>query len=187
MRDEQILKNENLIYAVLKKMGLYNQRDEYYDIGMIHLIKAVDSYDVNKGYNFSTYAFNCIKYGILIEIRKDNSNKRKINNNTISLDTEINRGSEKESIYLKDFLKSNVDIEKDFLEKESKIELYKSICLLDDIEIKAITSYYGLYGSKRIKQIELAKMLGLSQSKVCRMIKKTENKIKKYLEKGDVL
>ena len=41
-RDDLILDNVSLIYYVLKKMNLYKNADEYYDIGMIGLIKAAE-------------------------------------------------------------------------------------------------------------------------------------------------
>ena len=43
-----ILENINLVYHILKKMGLYDKLDEYYDIGIIGLVKASKKYDKSK-------------------------------------------------------------------------------------------------------------------------------------------
>ena len=54
-KEKLILDNINLIYMVLKKYNLYNQLDEYYDIGMIGLVKGANTYSGDKGYKTSTY------------------------------------------------------------------------------------------------------------------------------------
>ena len=90
-RDELVLNNTKLIYMVLKQLGLYNQRDEYYDVGMIGLMKAANKFDPSKGTKFNTYASHIIRTTILYEIRKENQPKRQSNKNTISLDTVIHR------------------------------------------------------------------------------------------------
>ena len=94
-RDDLILDNVSLIYYVLKKMNLYKNADEYYDIGMIGLIKAADTFNESKGYTFSTYGISCIRSELLGYIRRQNSNKRKANYNTISLEMKISSRNKK--------------------------------------------------------------------------------------------
>lgn len=53
--------------------------------GMIGLYKAVTTYEESSGYNFTTYAFACIKNKILDAIKIANRNKHKALNNYISL------------------------------------------------------------------------------------------------------
>lgn len=48
MNEDLILNNEKLIYMVLKQMHLYDNRDHYYDIGMIGLVKAANNFNPNK-------------------------------------------------------------------------------------------------------------------------------------------
>jgi DNA-directed RNA polymerase specialized sigma subunit len=47
-KDELILNNTNLIYRVLQKMNLYDQREYYYEIGLLGLIKAAYNFDSSK-------------------------------------------------------------------------------------------------------------------------------------------
>ena len=65
IKEKLILDNINLIYMVLKRYNLYNQLDEYYDIGMIGLVKGANSFSEDKGYKVSTYLTSCITYEIL--------------------------------------------------------------------------------------------------------------------------
>lgn len=63
VKTELVMKNQNLIRSVIRdKFHVYH---EYYDDmmqeGMIGLIKAVASYDPDKGAQLSTFAYLCIK------------------------------------------------------------------------------------------------------------------------------
>lgn len=183
MNDDLILNNEKLIYYVLGKMNLYEQREDYYDIGMIGLIKAAKTYVPNKGIVFSTYAVRCIKNEVLIEIRKEKSNKRKVNYNCVSLEQPVN-GNDDEKITIGDTLKSNIDIEKEMIRKEERELLYKSLSKLSDKEQFVINHYYGLNGCEKLKQEELAKILNVQQGQISRIKNKSIQKLKMMIEEG---
>ena len=53
--EEELMKNERLIFYVLKKMNLLHEADELYDIALIGMVKAIDKYDSSKG-KLSTYS-----------------------------------------------------------------------------------------------------------------------------------
>ena len=56
-RNELVEKNIGLIYMVLKRFaGRGYDMEELFQIGAVGLIKAVDRFDVELGYSFSTYA-----------------------------------------------------------------------------------------------------------------------------------
>ncbi|SUU92204.1 RNA polymerase sigma-28 factor precursor [Anaerococcus octavius] len=63
LRNEIALKNKKLIYIGMK--GLYssnaNDIEELEQEAFICLLKAVETFDVSKGFKFSTYAISCIK------------------------------------------------------------------------------------------------------------------------------
>ena len=69
MTNDLFIKYEKIIYYVLRKLNLYNERDTYYDIGLIGLVKAGNTYDSSKGFEFSTYAYSVIRSEILSYIR----------------------------------------------------------------------------------------------------------------------
>lgn len=76
-RDKFIEDNMKLVtYTIDKKFPNYKHEmidssfEETFQTGCIGLIKAVDKFDKNKGYSFSTYAISCIVGEILLSIRE---------------------------------------------------------------------------------------------------------------------
>lgn len=77
-KNKMFLENEKLIYFVLKKhfSHLYyniDMREEYYQVGSIGLLKAINYFDKNAGTSFSTYAVPMIWGEIKKTLRDNNS------------------------------------------------------------------------------------------------------------------
>ena len=68
MNNKLVLDNEKLVYLVIKDLKLWNSIEDYYDVGMIGLVKASNTWNINRETKFSTYAYNVIKNEILQEI-----------------------------------------------------------------------------------------------------------------------
>lgn len=168
--EKLILDNINLIYMVLKRVNLYSCLDEYFDIGMIGLVKGAKNFDESKGYKPTTYLARCITNEILAYIRKQNMSKRGGGVKNISIYTPIT--IDEKEIYLLDTISSNEDIEENTIKKEQRELVYKEIINLNERDKFIICSKYGLLGHKELTQEELATKVGLSQSYVCRIIKK---------------
>lgn len=66
--DEQIRTHEFLILRVIHKYQLYADIDNYMQIGRLALWNALKGYDKERG-AFEMYAYVCIKYAILRELR----------------------------------------------------------------------------------------------------------------------
>ena len=65
-RDVLIEHNLRLVVHIAKKYISNDQElEDYTSIGIIGLIKAIDSFKENKGYKISTYASRCIENEIL--------------------------------------------------------------------------------------------------------------------------
>ena len=176
MREELILDNLKLIYVVLKKMGLYHLRDEYYDLGLIGLVKAANNYDPEKGYTFSAYAGRCIFNEISQNLRKENNEKHGGSVRTISLETVLmDDGKE---VTLLDMIPSDYDLEEDILIKEQKDLVRKALPKLRKDEQELLIAYYG--GGK-VRQGILAKHFNLAQGSVSRKLKRIINKLKKII------
>lgn len=81
-----ITDNLKLVHFVIKKMNLYNSNDyeDYYQVGIIGLINAANTYNEKLKISFSTYGYVCIKNEILKYIKKNNHNE-----NVISLEEKI--------------------------------------------------------------------------------------------------
>lgn len=181
MQEQLIIDNHNLVYHVLKKMNLYNQLDEYYDIAIIGLIKAAKGYDETKKIKFTTFASTCIKNELLCYLRFHK--KRNLVNNVLSLDEVVYQSSNGEDIFLRDKIPGNVNIEKEIIISDQIEKLYKVISTLSQNEKFILEYSYGLNNKLVLTQCQLAELTGMSQANVCRVRKKVLIKIKEGLKR----
>lgn len=93
-REKMILDNSRLVSHVVK--NIYRSPYSYYDKedmfqeGMIGLIKAVDNFDPEKGFAFSTYAVPMI-HGEIRRFMRDNFSKMKYSRSDIEAYSRLNR------------------------------------------------------------------------------------------------
>lgn len=168
-RDLLIKHNLRLVAHIAKKYySSTNDQDDLISIGTIGLIKAIESYDFEKGIKFATYASRCIENEILMHFRslKKSANDVYIND-TIDTDKDGN------SLSFSDILADDGDVV-DIVELKCKSdELYKYVeDVLTEREKKVIMMRYGLYGGVPLTQRETAKKLNISRSYVSRIEKK---------------
>lgn len=101
-KDVMFNENSGLIWKAIKDMHLYATKDmeldDYYQIGSMGLLRAIDTYDANKGTQFSTYAVKCIKNEIGQYFQSQERDKRKMNSVTTSYNVETNVGDNKVEI-----------------------------------------------------------------------------------------
>ena len=139
-KQEMFLNNEKLIYFTMKKYfpQLYynlDNREDYYQIGAIGLLKAIDNYNSNVA-SFSTYAIPVIWGEMKRTLRDDSRNihyGRKIvdvANNLMKLYNETNNSEDDYVVFLNKQL-STLDISTD--EKFGVINYYLDTMSLDDI------------------------------------------------------
>ena len=118
-KDVMFNENSGLIWKAIKDMHLYATKDmeldDYYQIGSMGLLRAIDTYDTNKGVQFSTYAVKCIKNEIGQYFQSQERDKRKMNTVTTSYNVETNVGDNKVEI---------IDCVVDF----SSIEPFNEVC-----------------------------------------------------------
>jgi len=170
-----IERNLRLVAHIVKKYSKPNQdADDLISIGTIGLIKAINSFDIDKGTRLATYASKCIENEILMNIRY----KRK-ERNEVYLQDPIGFDKEGNELTLLDLLDCD---EEDIIDKvDLKIEivkLYNDIRnLLKKRERDVIEMRYGLNNKKEKTQNEIAEMLGISRSYVSRIEKKAINKL----------
>jgi len=149
------------------------EKSELVSVGMFGLIKALDSFDVSKGYDFSTYATRCIDHEIINYMNKF----RKYLDND-SLNRKID---DEDKTELGELLKSEEDFVLDYEEKELLKEIRKQVNLLEGIESKVVKLYFGFIDDKRYTQREIGSILGISKSYVSLVIKNVLNKIEKNI------
>ena len=92
--------NENvkLVWKVVHGMKLYETKDmeidDYFQIGAMGLIKAIDGFDESQGHKFSTYAVHCIANEIKQYFQDQEKNRLKMNNVATSYNEKKNIGED---------------------------------------------------------------------------------------------
>ena len=174
-----IERNLRLVAHIAKKYSLKGyDSDDIISIGTIGLIKAIGSYNPDKGAGLSTYAARCIENEILMAIRSG----RKLQNE-VFLQDPVGKDKEGREVTLIDKLGSN---EEDVFEEVdirlSINELYQSMkSVLGEREKKIIRLRYGLCGCEALTQMEISGLLGISRSYVSRIEKKAIKKLCKKM------
>lgn len=177
-----IERNLRLVAHVAKKYaGNGREMDDLVSIGTIGLIKAVNTYNVDKGTQLATYAARCIENEILMTIRASKKTKHEI-----SLQEPIGTDQEGNAISLMDMLGTAED---DVLEKVNlSIEMARLRQVVDTVldprEQKVIRLRYGLDNGVCHTQREVAAMLDISRSYVSRLEKKAVRRITQEFNKG---
>lgn len=179
-RNPLITHNLRLVVYIAKKFEspLYNCED-LISIGTIGLIKAVNTFSLERGIKLATYASRCIENEILMYLRKCTQLK-----NEISIDDPLNSDGEGNELLLSDLLGSAPDETGKGIEMEDeKAILLKAVSKLHSRE-KLITELrFGLAGKKEHTQKEVADLLGISQSYISRLEKRIIANLKKELKK----
>lgn len=177
MRDELIINNIRLVRYVIHKMNLHHRADEYYDAGLIGLVKAANKFNPDKGIKFSSFAVTCIRNEILIEIRKEYPER------PISLDitVSVNGYDNKNELTLLDMIPDSFNMEEYIIEKEKYDVMNKALLALTDRELTIFKLYYGRHD---MTQKEIAMLLGTTQSNMSRIMKNIIKKLRKEVSKG---
>ncbi len=161
--------NLRLVAHIIKKYySNSTEQDDLISIGTIGLIKAVSTFDYEKGARFATYASRCIENEILMYFR----NKKKYAQD-ISFSDPIDVDKDGNSLSLMDVMADEKSVTEDIENKLQSEELYRAINeVLSEREKEIIYLRYGLSGQKVCTQREVAKRLGISRSYVSRIEKK---------------
>ena len=167
-RDKLIEHNLRLVAHVVKKYETTRSDiDDLISIGIIGLIKGIDTYSHKHNTRLATYCARCIDNEILMHFRSD-----KKNNKNISIDESVGYDKDGNEITFMDILKTP---KPDFIEDihiQNNIKLLSNyISVLSDREKTIIIKRYGLNNTKELTQKEIAKELNISRSYVSRIEK----------------
>lgn len=176
-----IERNLRLVAHIVKKYGTGKDSDDLISIGTIGLIKAIVTYDGEKGTRLATYAARCIENEILMTIRASKKLKSEV-----SIHEPIGVDKEGNEISLLDILGSDCDEILDKVELKIQVKkLYKMMeKALKDRERCIIELRYGLINGVCKTQREIAQMMGISRSYVSRIEKRAIKKLSKELCNG---
>ena len=177
-RERLINCNMRLVAHIVKKYYTnHRDQEDLISIGTIGLIKAIDSYNVENGTKFATYAGKCLQNEILMHFRAQKKTACESSiNDTIELDRDGNPLTYIDIISVDDNIIDEID-----LKSKRDMIMWALQHKLTPRERKIITLRYGLNDSIPITQREAAEKLGISRSYVSRIEKSALEKIKAYL------
>ena len=170
--------NLRLVAHIVKKFDNSNEEvDDLISIGTMGLIKAINSFNPQKGTRLATYAARCIENEILMHLRAKKKYKSEV-----SLYDPIGTDKEGNEICLLDILGTDRDtVIKEVEYYYDQEVIRKQIQFLSNREKKVLEMRYGLFTGLRRTQKDIAKKLGISRSYVSRIEKKAIEKLIKEL------
>ena len=177
-RAKLIEHNLRLVAHIVRKYYASNPAEEdLISIGTIGLIKSVDSFHIDNGTRFATYAAKCIQNEILMYFRSQKKLAQEVSiNETIDTDRDGNPLTYGDIVKCDDTIADDID---------TKIKLKKAaeyiMRSLDERERQIIVMRYGLGSAAPVTQREAAKKLGISRSYVSRIEKSALEKIRSVL------
>ena len=180
-RDILIERNLRLVAHIVKKyMNSGKETDEMISVGIVGLVKAVNTYNFEKGSRLATYAARCIDNELLMLMRGDRKLSREV-----SLYDPIGTDKEGNEITLLSILEQEDEDIIDQLDKKQSLRKLSKILskVLTPREYFVVIRRYGLYGHHETTQRELAEQLNISRSYVSRIEKKALEKLRLQLNK----
>ena len=153
--------------------------EDLISIGTIGLIKAINTFNLEKNIKLATYASRCIENEILMYLRRNNKTKMEV-----SIDEPLNVDWDGNELLLSDILGTEEDIISQNIESEvDKSLLEKAMEKLTERERSIIEMRFGLKNKNGDEktQKEVADMLGISQSYISRLEKKIMRRLRKEM------
>lgn len=180
-KNKLIEHNLRLVVYICKKFeNTSTDLEDLISIGSIGLIKAINSFKLEKNIKLATYASRCIENEILMHLRKTSKLK-----NQVSLDEPLTVDGDGNELILSDILSVESDSVTSNIEKTTEKQLlWNSIKKLNPKERQIMMLRFGLDNQQEKTQKEVATLLGISQSYISRIEKKIVNKLKKELLKS---
>lgn len=178
-RNKLVEHNLRLVAHIIKKYyGTQSDQDDLVSIGTIGLIKAINTFDMNKKIRLSSYASRCIENEILMHFRYSKKSAQDISlNETIDTDKDGN------PLTLLDIMSVDDNIIDELDMKFNRNKLSQFINEeLDEREKQIIIMRYGLDGNKPMTQSNVAKIMNISRSYVSRIETKALKTLRKRFE-----
>ena len=176
-REKLILHNLRLVSHIVKKYySTAKNGEDLVSIGSIGLIKAVDSFKIETGVKFATYAAKCIQNEILMCFRSQKKLSAEVSiHETIDVDRDGN------PLTYMDVIASDENLVEDTDRRIKNAAIRRLVAtVLDEREREVVVLRYGLTGKAPLTQREVAELLGISRSYVSRIEKAALETLKEY-------
>lgn len=179
-RNRLIEHNLRLVVYIAKKFENAGVNvEDLISIGTIGLIKAVNTFKIEKNIKLATYASRCIENEILMYLRRSNKTKGEV-----SLDEPLNIDWDGNELLLSDILGTENDEVYGHIEEEVNRKLLDhAMDKLSCREREIIEMRFGLAGCRELTQKEVADKMGISQSYISRLEKKIIGRLGKEIKK----
>ena len=153
--------------------------EDLISIGTIGLIKAVNTFKIDKKIKLATYASRCIENEILMYLRRNTCLKSEV-----SLDEPLNVDWDGNELLLSDILGTENDIVSQHIEEEvNRKLLYSAMNKLEPREKELMEMRFGLKSGREMTQKEVADRLGISQSYISRLEKRIITRLQREIKK----
>ena len=191
MNNGDVKARETIIYhnillvlnEVNTKFSNYKDLEELFSIGLIGLIKCVDRFNPNLGFNFFPYAKKCIDNEILMFLRET----KKFNLDK-SLENPIVTDQSGKQLKLEDVLADEgSDFVSDYEKRELFAEIREVVYQLPVPDRDIVLLYFGFIGDCAYTQKEIADKVNLTQSYVSRIIMRNVAKIREQLRESGAI
>lgn len=162
-RNILIERNLRLVAHIMKKYyASESDQEDLISIGTIGLMKAINTYRMDKNIRLATYASRCIENEILMHFRS-----RRKSSQDVSLSDYIESGDQGNALSLMDVIREEDDMLERLSVRENVRRVRQAVeqCLTDQ-EKQVIVMRYGLGGQAPCRQREVAEKLGISRSYV---------------------
>ncbi len=168
-KDVLIRHNLRLVAHVVKKYNGAAEADDLISCGTIGLIKAINSFQADKGTQISTYASRCIENEVLMFLRVSKKHQQ-----VGSLNESLGDDHDGNEISLVDIITD--DKEQSDIDEAMHKQLMRKLVVamkqkLSEREFKIISLRYGLSDHIALPQREVAKQLNISRSYISRIEK----------------
>lgn len=182
MNARSVLIEHNLrlvVYIAKKFENAGVNVEDLISIGTIGLIKAVNTFKLDKKIKLATYASRCIENEILMYLRRNTRLKSEV-----SLDEPLNVDWDGNELLLSDILGTENDIVSQHIEEEvNKKLLYSAMNKLEPRERELMEMRFGLKSGREMTQKEVADRLGISQSYISRLEKRIITRLQREIKK----
>ena len=180
VRQTLIERNLRLVVYIARRFentGIHIE--DLISIGTIGLIKAINTFRIDKNIKLATYASRCIENEILMYLRKNSAQRTEV-----SFDEPLNTDWDGKELLLSDVLGTDSDVVMRPIEADADRQmLAEAVAKLSPRMVMISRSRGRLGGVKELTQKEVADRLGISQSYISRLEKRIILRLRRELQK----